>query len=61
METTRAMSESEFLVYVGIFTVIIVGLIIYADRQRMKVEQLRRQVRREREKLSRYLHPTRHD
>jgi len=53
------MSESEFVCYLIILMLMMVVLVIYADRQRMKVEELRRQLRREREQTSRLLHPAR--
>jgi hypothetical protein len=56
------MSESEFVFYLAIFMLIMVGLIIYGDRQRMKAEALQRELEHseaEREFLSRLLHPAR--
>lgn len=58
----KLMSEGECIFYLSIFMLIMVGLVIYADRQRMKVEQLRRELEHsesEREFLSRLLHPSR--
>lgn len=57
----KLMSESECIFYIAVVMLIMVGLVIYADRQRMQVERLRRQLRREREQLSRLLHPAQKD
>lgn len=56
------MSESEFVFYLCIFMLMMVGLVIYADRQRMKAEHLQRELEHseaEREFMSRLLHPAR--
>jgi Ni,Fe-hydrogenase I cytochrome b subunit len=56
------MSESEFVFYLVIFMLIMVGLVIYGDRQRMRAEALERELEHsesEREFLSRLLHPAR--
>jgi Ni,Fe-hydrogenase I cytochrome b subunit len=59
---STTMSESEFVFYLVIFMLIMVGLVIYGDRQRMKAEALQRELEHseaEREFLSRLLHPAR--
>ena len=56
------MSESEVWGYLIIFVVVLLGVIIWADRLRHRVEELGRELEhseREREFLSKLLHPAR--
>lgn len=56
------MSESEVWGYLIIFVVVLLGVLIWADRLRHQVEELGRELEhseRERQLLSKLLHPAR--
>jgi uncharacterized membrane protein YiaA len=55
----KMMSEGECVFYIAVFILLMFGTMVYAERQRQRVERLERLLQSERELLSRLMHPAR--